>query len=319
MPEPSARSRLPRWRCRNPAALDIAAAFPKGADSAPPLTESTMKHLLAALLCLPAATASADPPQAGAPQPALPAAIAARGGINVAVVPNYPPMEFRDPATNALTGFDVDLGEALARKLGTRLNWQETSFDQMIPALATGRVDAILSGMTDLATRHAATSFVDYLRSGPAFFVQQSRAAEFNDMAALCGKNVGASRRTSFPHEIAVWSDANCPGKPIAVVGTEGSGDARTQLKQGRIDAAVQGNETLPYVMEQEPHAYAAVGGPVVTQLTGIGLPVQETGLQQALAGALDGLIADGTYKALLAKWHLADNGVEKATVNAGQ
>ena len=188
----------------------------------------------------------------------------------------------------------------------------------MMPALATGRVDAILSGMTDLATRHEAASFVDYLRSGPQFFVQQSRAPG-PGMAALCGKAVGASRRTSFPKEIAAWSDAHCPGDPIRVVGTEGSGDARIQLKQGRIDAAVQGSETLPYVMEQEPRAYTPLGAPIATQLTGIALPVKETGLQQAVAEALDGLIADGTYRALLAKWHLADNGIEKATVNAGR
>ena len=272
-----------------------------------------MKHLAAALLCCPmiAATyaAAAD----------LPAAIASSGTLKVAVVPNYPPLEFRDPATNALTGFDVELGEALARKLGVKLAWTETSFDQMLPAVATGRVDAILSGMTDLATRHEVTTFIDYLRSGPAFFVQQSRAAEFRDMAALCGKAVGASRRTGFPKEIASWSEANCPGNPIRVVGTDGSGDARTQLKQGRIDAAVQGNETLPYIMEQEPRAYAAVGGPIATQLTGIAVPVKEAGLQQAIAGALDALIADGTYAALLAKWKLSGNGIEKAAINAGQ
>ncbi len=270
-----------------------------------------MRNLAAAaLLCVPAAMAAAAD---------LPPAIASSGSMRVAVVPNYPPLEFRDPATNALTGFDVELGEAIARKLGIRIAWTETSFDQMLPAVATGRVDAILSGMTDLASRHEASSFVDYLRSGPAFFVQQSRAAEFADMAALCGKNVGASRRTGFPKEIAAWSEANCPGNPVKVVGTEGSADARTQLKQGRIDAAVQGNETLPYIMEQEPRAYAAVGGPIATQLTGIAAPVKETGLQAAIAGALDALIADGTYAALLAKWHLSGNGIEKATVNAGR
>ncbi len=244
---------------------------------------------------------------------------AAAADLTVAIVPNYPPMEFRDPATGTLTGFDVELGEAIGKKLGVKWTWQETSFDQMLPALATGRVGAIMSGMTDMATRHDASSFVDYLRSGPAFFVQQSRAAEFKDMAALCGKNVGASRRTSFPKEIAAWSDAHCPGNPIKFVGTEGSADARTQLKQGRIDAAVQGNETLPYVMAQEPNAYVAVGGPIATQLTGLALPVKDTSLQQAVAGALDAMIADGSYQALLDKWQLADNGVAKATINAGQ
>src|SRR3954447_20796722 len=190
----------------------------------------------------------------------LPPEIAKQGSLKIAIVPNYPPMEFRDPATSTLTGFDVELGEALGRKLGIKIAWQETSFDQMMPAIATGRVDAILSGMTDMASRQDTATFVDYLRSGPRFFAQQSRAAEFKDMAALCGKNVGASRRTSFPKNIAAWSEKNCGGNPVQFVGTEGSADARTQLRQGRIDAAVQGGETLPYMMDLEPGTYVPVG-----------------------------------------------------------
>ena len=269
-----------------------------------------MKRLVLVLLaCLPAALASAQE---------LPEAIR-KNGLKIAIVPNYPPLDFKDPATGELTGFDVELGEALGKKLGVKIVWQQTSFDQMMPAIATGRVDAILSGMTDLATRHETASFVDYMRSGPQFFVRASRGAEFADMKALCGKNVGASRRTSFPKEIEKWSDANCAGNPIKYVGTEGSADARTQLRQGRIDAAVQGNETLPYIMDQEPNTYTALGQPIASQYTGIALPVKETGLQKAVAGALDALIADGTYKTLLAKWQLSDTAVEKATINAGQ
>jgi polar amino acid transport system substrate-binding protein len=269
-----------------------------------------MKHFcLGLLFFLPAVALAA----------ALPATIANKGTLVVAIIPNYPPLEFRDPATNTLTGFDVDLGEAIGRKLGLKVTWSETSFDQMMPAIATGRADAVISGMSDLASRHEAASFVDYLRSGPQFFVQLSRAAEFHDMASLCGKNVGASRRTSFPKEIAAWSDNHCPGKPINVVGTEGSPDARTQLRQGRIDAAVQGNETLPYIMGQEPNTYATVGTPIATQLTGIAVSPKDPALAQAVAGALDGLIADGSYTALLAKWQLGDDGIEQATINAGQ
>ncbi len=249
----------------------------------------------------------------------LPPEIAKQGSIRVAVVPNYPPMEFRDPATNTLTGFDVELGEALGSKLGVKIVWQETSFDQMMPAIATGRVDAILSGMTDLSSRQDTATFVDYLRNGPRFFAQQSRAAEFKDMTALCGKRVGASRRTSFPKHIAAWSDAHCGGDAIQFVGTEGSADARTQLKQGRLDAAVQGGETLPYMMELEPGAYIPIGDVFDVQFTGLALSVKEKALQQAVVEALDALIADGSYRTLLAKWKLTDYGVEKATINAGQ
>ena len=249
----------------------------------------------------------------------LPPEIAKQGSLKVAIVPNYPPMEFRDPATSTLTGFDVELGEALGRKLGIKIVWQETSFDQMMPAIATGRVDAILSGITDMASRQDTATFADYLRSGPRFFAQQARAAEFKEPAALCGKNVGASRRTSFPKNIAAWSDAHCAGNPIKFVGTEGSADARTQLKQGRLDAAVQGGETLPYIMDLEPGAYVPIGDAFAVQFTGLALGVKEKVLQQAVVEALDALIADGTYRALLTKWKLADYGVEKATINAGQ
>jgi len=239
--------------------------------------------------------------------------------LKIAIVPNYPPMEFRDPATNALTGFDYDLGEALGKKLGVKIAWQETSFDQLIPGITTQRFDAILSGMTDIKSRQDAATFVDYLRSGPRFFVQASRAAEFKEPAALCGKKVGASRRTMFPKDIAAWSEKNCGASPIQFVGTEGSADARTQLKQGRIDAAVQGNETLPYIMDQEPNAYTPIGEMIATQYTGLAVPVKAAELQHALQGALEALIADGTYKTLLAKWKLSENGIEKVTINAGQ
>ncbi len=276
------------------------------------MMESLMKHLIAAaLLCLPAGLAAAAD---------LPPAIAKSGTMRVAIVPNYPPLDFKDPATGQLTGFDVELGEAIAKKLGVKIAWQETSFDQMMPALSTGRVDAILSGMSDLPTRHEAASFVDYIKSGPQFFVQKSREAEFKDMTALCGKNVGASRRTNFPKDIAAWSDANCPAdKPVKFVGTEGSADARTQLKQGRIDAAVQGSETLPYIMAQEPNSYVALGSAIAVQYTAMALPVNETGLQQAVAGALDALIADGTYRTLLDKWQLSSTAVDKATINVAR
>jgi polar amino acid transport system substrate-binding protein len=248
----------------------------------------------------------------------LPAEIR-QSGLKVAVVPNYPPMEFKDPATNTLTGFDVDLGEALARKLGVKIVWQETSFDQLMPGIATKRFDLILSGMTDYKSRQDAATFIDYLRSGPRFFVQASRAAELREPAALCGKKVGASRRTMFPKQIAAWSEANCGASQIEFVGTEGSADARTQLRQGRIDAAVQGDETLPYIMDQEPNAYVPIGAMLAVQYTGLATAVKEKELQQALSEALDALIADGTYKTLLAKWKLNDNGIEKVTINAGQ
>jgi polar amino acid transport system substrate-binding protein len=240
--------------------------------------------------------------------------------ITAAVVSNYPPLEFKDPATAKLTGFDVELGEALAARLGTTIKWEETSFDQMLSSLATGRVDIILSGMTDLPTRRDAVKFIDYLKTGPQFYAMKEHAADFASMTGLCGKKVGASRRTSFPAEIAKWSDDNCvkAGKaPIAVSGTDGSADARTQLRQGRLDAAVQGGETLPYIMGQEANTYVTVGKPFTFQFVGLAITRKNDGLVAELSEAMTKLIADGSYAKIAAKWGLQDFTVPKLIIDS--
>lgn len=251
----------------------------------------------------------------------LPASIKAKGEIVVAIMPNYPPMDFKDPATNTLTGLDYDLGNALAERLGVKIKWQETGFEQMINALTTDRVDMVLSGMTDTAERQASVTFVDYFTSGPQFYTLQKNK-DFNAITDLCGKKVGTSRRTTFPAEIAEWSKANCEaaGKPaINVIGTEGSADARAQLRQSRIDAAMQGSETLPYLKTQEKDMYKTVGLPISQQFTGLGVSKKKPELSEAVKVALQSMIDDGTYQTILKKWDLELGAIKTVTVNAGK
>ena len=238
-----------------------------------------------------------------------------------AIVPNYPPFEYKDPATDKLMGFDVDLGEAIAAKLGVKLQWEETGFDQMMSALTTNRVDVILSGMTDLPSRREAVNFLDYVTGGPQFYTVKARAGEFASIDALCGKTVGASRRTSWPDDIANWSNEHCVKagkKPVNVSGTNGSADARVQLRQGRIDAAVQGGETLPYQNSVEENAYVPIGKPFLSQYNGIGMAKGNTALNAGLTAALNQLIADGTYQKILVKWGLQEHAVQKTLIDAG-
>jgi polar amino acid transport system substrate-binding protein len=251
----------------------------------------------------------------------LPASIKAKGEIVVAIMPNYPPMDFKDPATNTLTGLDYDLGNALAERLGVKIKWQETGFEQMINALTTDRVDMVLSGMTDTAERQASVTFVDYFTSGPQFYTLQKNK-DTHSIVDLCGKKVGTSRRTTFPAEIAEWSKANCEaaGKPaINVIGTEGSADARAQLRQSRIDAAMQGSETLPYLKTQEKDMYKTVGLPISSQFTGLGVSKKKPELSEAVKVALQSMIDDGSYQAILKKWDLELGAIKTVTVNAGK
>lgn len=252
----------------------------------------------------------------------LPARIKDAGKLVIATMPNYPPITFKDPATNELQGFDIELGEAIGKELGLKVEWQEIAFAQMLSSLQTGRVDLAMAGMSDKKARQETADFVDYMKSGAQFYTSKALAAEIKSVEDLCGKSVGASRSTDWPAQITAWSEANCvaKGKPaITVMGTEGSADARTQIKSQRLQAAAQGNETLPYNQKLEPDTYVTLGEAFSQSLAGIPVLKSETQLRDAVKVALEKLQANGTYDALLEKYGLKANKLAPVTINAGE
>lgn len=252
----------------------------------------------------------------------LPARIKDAGKLVIATMPNYPPITYKDPATNVLQGFDIELGEAIGKELGLKVEWQEIAFAQMLPSLQTGRVDLAMAGMSDKKARQETADFVDYMKSGAQFYTSKALAGEIKSVDDLCGKSVGASRSTDWPAQITAWSEANCvaKGKPaINVMGTEGSADARTQIKSQRLQAAAQGNETLPYNQKLEPDTYVTLGEAFSQSLAGIPVLKSETQLRDAVKVALEKLQANGTYDALLEKYGLMANKLTPVTINAGE
>jgi polar amino acid transport system substrate-binding protein len=239
--------------------------------------------------------------------------------IVAGTAPKYPPFEFRDPETNKLIGFDIELTEALASRFGAKVEWKDAGFDQMISSLSTRRLDLFLGGMADTEERQKSIDFLDYLVTGAQFYTLKERSAQFPDLQAMCGKRVGTARKTVWPEAIANWSAENCvkAGKPpVTVVGTDGSPDTRLQLKQNRVDAGVQGGETLPYQNSIENGAYVPIGKPFLANVLGMGLSKSNPELIAALHGAFKQILADGTYQKLLVKWGLQDYGIKKAMVN---
>ena len=247
----------------------------------------------------------------------VPEAIRKAGVLHLSVNAIYPPMEYKDTASDKLVGLDIDLADAIAAKLGLAIVWQESAFEQLIPSLQTGRSDFILSGLTDLPARRETMDFVDTMRTGAQFYTLTANAAKVP--TDLCGKRVGTSRSTAFPAQIQAWSAANCEaaGKPaIEVVPAESTADARGQLKQSRIDAAVQGAETIPYAMSLEPGVFRVIGAPISTLYQGIAFRKADTSFRDAVSDVFAGLIADGTYAKILAKWELSGNAVAGPMLN---
>ncbi|MGY2843532.1 polar amino acid transport system substrate-binding protein [Bradyrhizobium sp. USDA 4509] len=245
--------------------------------------------------------------------------------INALTTPVTPPTEYKDPETGKLMGFDIDLFEAMAAKMGAKVNWIESAWEQIIPSLKTKRGDVIVASMFQSPERQAVVDFLDYLNDGVTVIALRANAARFPNMDALCGQRVavGPASNPRGSSELKKWSDEHCTkaGKPMAIgVETTGTADSRLQLNQGRVDAALQATNTVGYQSVIENNAYVVVGKPLYSGPLGIAFSKDDTQFGQELKKALAALIADGTYQKLMRKWNLPDiSAIEQATINDGQ
>ncbi len=247
----------------------------------------------------------------------LPESVKTSGTLNLAINATSPPMEYKDTESGKFVGLDIDLVDALAARLKLKVERTDVAFAQLMPSLATSRTDFIWSAISDLPARQESMDFIDYLKTGTQFFTLNSAA--YATPEDLCGKKVGSVRSTQYPQQTKDWSAANCEakGKPaIEVVGGENAPDVRLQLKQGRIDAAAQGSETIPFISKQEGNAFKTLGGPFTSVNYGIAFRKQDTAFRDFIADAVQAMIDDGTYKKILDKWELGHIGVEKLTIN---
>lgn len=253
----------------------------------------------------------------------LPARVKAAGKLVIATSPNYAPISYKDPATAKLTGFDIDLGEAIGQELGLKVEWQEIAFAQMLPSIQTGRVDMALAWMADKPARRETMDFLNYALTGAQFYTSEALKGEIKTPEDLCGKTVGSARSTTWPADVTAWSNANCVAKgkaPINSVGTENSVDSRTQIKTQRIQGAVQGSEVMQYFVKLEPGAYVPLGRPFTQALVGIPFAKtpEGTAIREAVRAALTRVQAKGIYAQLLAKYGLLNNAHSPVTVNQG-
>ena len=211
------------------------------------------------------------------------------------------------------------------RSSGVTPEWQEIAFAQMLPSLQTGRVDMVMAGMSDLPARRETADFVDYMKSGPQFYTVTALASEIKKPDDLCGKAVGASRSTNWPAQMKEWSDQNCvaKGKPaMNVVGTEGSVDARTQLKTQRLQGGGAGQRDPALFPEaQEPNTFVVLGEAFTECLSGIPFAKTAEGgqLRDAVKAAIERLQQKGAYDQILAKYGLNANALKPVAVNQGK
>ena len=143
----------------------------------------------------------------------------------------FPPMGFRRE-DGSLVGFDIDLAEAVGKRLGVKIVWQPTAWDGVIHSLNSKKFDCIWNGMTITPERAAKVSFTKpYVMDGQVAIVR-FKETRFKDVADLGGAVIGAQKGSS-----ALGAVAKMPKAPAEVKEYAANPKALLDLEAGRLDA----------------------------------------------------------------------------------
>ncbi|MGH7152599.1 MAG: ABC transporter substrate-binding protein [Acetobacteraceae bacterium] len=228
------------------------------------------------------------------------------GKLTWGVSVTFPPFEFEDQGKPA--GFDVDLVNALAAKMGLQPALTPIGFNGLIPALLGKRIDIVVSGMYINPQREQVADFVPYLLVGNQIVVRSGNPKHIDGMTSLCGMRVAATTGTVFEAS-ARHAGAQCKAaskSEVTVLSLPGTTNCALALTQDRADAIIVSTGTLAALVQATPGAYAPGGAPFDTD-TRVGIAVRKDNpaLKAELAKAVQAIVADGTYAKLISKWHL--------------
>lgn len=223
-----------------------------------------------------------------------------------------PPFEQYDAQGN-LVGFDVDMGNEIARRLGLEGVWVNSVFDTIIAALQTGKCDAIISGIFITPERQKVINFIPYFTAGESLLVAKGNPSGIdpNNPSTLCGTVLASQIGDAEIADAKVW-DQQCrqSGKPgITILTTTKMTDALQQLQSGHAASVFYDSPTMAYYALQQPNLFEVAGGSkpgagvLKPVLYGIGVMKEKPALEAAMVAALKREQGDGFFTQILAKW----------------
>ncbi len=281
--------------------------------------------LAASALLLSGCVDNSSPTPSGAPhatvavdkaaQALVPAEIASAGALEVGIDPTYPPNEYKNDAGD-IVGWEVDLFNAVAAKLGLTVNYNQSTFDNIIPGIETSKYSVGVSSFFDKLERQKVVDMVSYYTAGSQF---AGRAGESISSDNLCGLKVAAQNGTAqylddIPAMSKVCTDA---GKAeITLLGFDTQDQATNAVLVSKADVFVADSPVTQFAVKQNDGKLQLVGDIYDTYF--YAFPVTKgSGLSAALVAAVNSLIADGTYTSILDANGLGAGAITTSEVNA--
>jgi polar amino acid transport system substrate-binding protein len=251
----------------------------------------------------------------------LPDAVRKAGVIKIGTEALYPPFESFGTDNKTIVGLDPDMADALGQVLGVKVTMTHTAFDGLLTALDGGRFDVVMAAITDTKARQAKYDFADYFTTGQAIVVKKGNPKKIKDIAGLCGKNVSVLTASTQEKLLGQFNTDECAANKIKVTPLPNDKDALLQVRTGRADAEYTQDAVGRY------NAKTIGGGnqfevanaePMLPTPVGIVFAKESTQLRDAFKGALEAIIANGTYEKILAKNDLAGGAVKDVVINGG-
>ena len=249
-------------------------------------------------------------------------ALAAAPPLRIGSDISYAPLEFFSKGQKRPRGFDMDLARALGAQLGRPVEILPETFDSLLSAVASGKLDVAISAISDTRSREAQVSFLDYFLAGSGMLVPAGNPNYVFTLGGLCGLRVDVQAATSQASALAIESK-NCTkvglGK-IDLLQRTTDDQAFALLLAGKSDVHITDYPVVAYLARTlyGGKHFIVVGRQFDVVPYGIAVAKGNVALRAELQQALVALIADGTYDRLLKKWGLGQGALRSAPIDAG-
>jgi glutamate transport system substrate-binding protein len=221
--------------------------------------------------------------------------IQAKGEITIGVKFDVPPFGVKNPQTGDVEGFDIEMGKAVAAKLGVKPKFIEAISDNRIPFLEDGTADLILSTMTINEERVGQIAFSD------PYFIARGRVlvpgdSSITGVADLAGKNVCTALGSTYEANLK----KQAPQAKLKLV--DSYSECLELIQNGAVDAVSTDDVILTGMIIQDD-TLKLVGDQLTQEPYGAGIKKGDTQMVEFVNGVFKGLKDDGTWAKLHQKW----------------
>jgi glutamate transport system substrate-binding protein len=221
--------------------------------------------------------------------------IQAKGEMTIGVKFDVPPFGVKNPQTGEVEGFDIEMGKAVAAKLGVKPKFIEAISDNRIPFLEDGTADLILSTMTINEERVGQISFSD------PYFIARGRVLVPGDstitgVADLAGKNVCTALGSTYEANLK----KQAPEAKLKLV--DSYSECLELVQNGAVDAVSTDDVILTGMIIQDD-TLKLVGDQLTQEPYGAGIKKDDAQMVDFVNGVFKGLKDDGTWAKLHQQW----------------